>query len=830
MNARKIIIGCLLSLLIVLVFFSPYITEGKVLFPGNLQVSTYSPWIFTPDPRYPNGPANKPIGFDNIRQFFPNRVFAKESFVLGTFPLWNPYILSGTPQLGAFDTAAMYPLHIIFQFLPSVDAWSIMVMIQPILSLWFMYLFLRSLDRQKMPSLLASLAYACSGWMIVYWEETLFVQHSFLWLPLALYGSNCIWKEKYGKGMALLILSLTFSILAGFFQMSIYVFATVVIWNCYRIVQARKSNNIGKKIKRILFAVAVSCVISCMMILPGIEAYIQSPRTPESGIFLFKEHLAPWSHIITLIAPDFWGNPGTYNYFGGKAFYFEKVIYVGILPLIFFLYGMIFAKQTHLKFWKYIGVIAFLLGFASPLGWLPYVFHIPILSSSYPTRIFAVSLFAWMVVCAYGIESYAKNSDVFRMRKIFFVLGVVLCCMWMIVGAAWFATKYPTETTRLCLQPWIQMLCQTQSVQHFLEERAWYGTVSLRNCIVPTVFFFSSWLIVVLARVSKKLWYGLCFFSILLGSYYFSYKYLYFSERSFVFPKNEIIDLLQEKAGYDRIWGYGNAFFEKNITQYYHLFSTDGYAPLLIKEYVELLGAIQHGGTLSASFRRSDADIFAASEKEALGKGNPYRLRIMSLLGVRYIVEVKKGQDKDHKTEEDRFPRQKFSLFYEDDTWRIWEYNDALPRTFFVNDIKTAKNKEEMLAILYNEQTNLRRTMVVSDAEIPILKKSNEKAVKPNAVVEIVSYNPEKIILSVDTDQSGAVFISDTYYPGWQAFVDGKETPIMRANYAFRAVPVDTGSHEIVFVYRPKSFIMGTIVSGIGILMAVFSLWYCRRN
>jgi len=59
----------------------------------------------------------------------------------------------------------------------------------------------------------------------------------------------------------------------------------------------------------------------------------------------------------------------------------------------------------------------------------------------------------------------------------------------------------------------------------------------------------------------------------------------------------------------------------------------------------------------------------------------------------------------------------------------------------------------------------------------------------------------------------GYLVLTDTFYPGWRAYVDGVETPIYQANYLFRAVPLNAGDHEVRFVYRPKSFAVGAALS-----------------
>ena len=60
-------------------------------------------------------------------------------------------------------------------------------------------------------------------------------------------------------------------------------------------------------------------------------------------------------------------------------------------------------------------------------------------------------------------------------------------------------------------------------------------------------------------------------------------------------------------------------------------------------------------------------------------------------------------------------------------------------------------------------------------------------------------------------------FLSDNFASGWQASVDGKPEKIILANYSFRAVAIPAGEHHVVFVYKPKSFVLGMIASLVGI-------------
>jgi len=73
--------------------------------------------------------------------------------------------------------------------------------------------------------------------------------------------------------------------------------------------------------------------------------------------------------------------------------------------------------------------------------------------------------------------------------------------------------------------------------------------------------------------------------------------------------------------------------------------------------------------------------------------------------------------------------------------------------------------------------------------------------------------------------------LSEIYYPGWQAYVDGQQARILRANYALRALELEAGSHRVELVYDPLSVKVGCVVSA-GALMIVLCLvaWTVMRR
>jgi uncharacterized membrane protein YfhO len=148
----------------------------------------------------------------------------------------------------------------------------------------------------------------------------------------------------------------------------------------------------------------------------------------------------------------------------------------------------------------------------------------------------------------------------------------------------------------------------------------------------------------------------------------------------------------------------------------------------------------------------------------------------------------------------------KFKEVFQDKSVSIFKNNNVYPRAFFVTDWEVKTDEETLLALMDPTFPLDKKIIIGNDV---YLEKSKL------AVSEVVYnlYSPEKSILSVKTDKEGFLFVSDAWYPGWEAIVDGRKVDIERANYAFRAVPLLKGEHVVEFIYDPASLKIGKIVS-----------------
>ena len=92
------------------------------------------------------------------------------------------------------------------------------------------------------------------------------------------------------------------------------------------------------------------------------------------------------------------------------------------------------------------------------------------------------------------------------------------------------------------------------------------------------------------------------------------------------------------------------------------------------------------------------------------------------------------------------------------------------------------------------------------------------------ARVLATNFSNQEISLQCDTPATSLVVISQSHYPAWQAYVDGRSAKIWRANFAFQAVEVPAGHHEIRLAYEDKKLLLGATVSGVA-LLACAGIW-----
>ena len=146
-------------------------------------------------------------------------------------------------------------------------------------------------------------------------------------------------------------------------------------------------------------------------------------------------------------------------------------------------------------------------------------------------------------------------------------------------------------------------------------------------------------------------------------------------------------------------------------------------------------------------------------------------------------------------------------------TYYLYQNKEAMPRAFVIHEAVFSDNDSDVLIGLTNSSFDWKKTVILSG------KGSNIHFPSTDSKVRIYDYKPNDIKIQVMSPQPGFLVLTDTYYPGWNAYINGTKVDIFRANYAFRAIKIDPGNHYIEFKYEPISVYLGGIISLISLLI-----------
>lgn len=150
---------------------------------------------------------------------------------------------------------------------------------------------------------------------------------------------------------------------------------------------------------------------------------------------------------------------------------------------------------------------------------------------------------------------------------------------------------------------------------------------------------------------------------------------------------------------------------------------------------------------------------------------------------------------------------------------------DAVPRAYVVHDARVLADRAERLRVLGSADYPLGRTVVLESGT----PEFHDAPSPPTAAIVVDS--ADDVAIETVTSAPGFLVLRDSWYPGWEATVDGVPAPVLKADHAFRAVKLDAGTHRLEFRYRPRSVRNGFMLLGLGLaILAVLSLWPRRRD
>lgn len=194
--------------------------------------------------------------------------------------------------------------------------------------------------------------------------------------------------------------------------------------------------------------------------------------------------------------------------------------------------------------------------------------------------------------------------------------------------------------------------------------------------------------------------------------------------------------------------------------------------------------------------------------------------RFFALSSVRYVLT-----DTDITHSPDYRKIGAYRKAYESNGIEVFEFRSALPRLSLYGRIVPASDGAAALKVLTSDRFDPYSEAVVEGTD-PSLGALAESARSRVRAANIQQYSSTFVQASVEMDRSTLAILNDTNFPGWQASIDGRSTPIFAANYLFRGIVVPPGKHTIEYRYAPRSFLVGSLISIVSLFVIAFMFFF----
>jgi len=704
----------------------------------------------------------------------------------GNFPLWLPYTFLGIPFLPTMQVGCFYPSTILYLFLPQNLAFGYDYALHIFLAGLFMFILMKNLVRDSLSSLLSALTFMLSGFFLFrIYAGHISIVNTISWLPLGfLFFKKAIDSRHIFSRYTLLTgLVIALMFLLGHPQFFYYSLFLLITYACFQggyLVIKEKSFRMATNPFLILILIGIiSCGLTAIQLFPVIEGLIFSNRIHETEEFIYSGSLNPLSSVSLFIAPHL-----VKTSIFGAAGDWESCIYIGFLPLFLSLLAVyIGRKDPCIKFFVILSLISLLMAYGNYTPFFSLASYvIPGISLfRLPCKFVVLIMFSMSILTGFGYK-FLRESILERIegrsRKLVKILVSFLICFSLIIllNGFYYNLYFKTSLTESLTIPFI-----------------WFGLSSLVLSIVMLISRprYIMPLLVVGLTVSD-LW-------------YFGAKFIYPED-----PAN-FTDLASEEkvieASHrsrktpDKLFRIED-FHGDNKLIYYNMFRTYGYDPFLIDDYLYFRAAIYPDN------------------------------RLLDLLNVKYIIS--------------KYIEEKFipKGYYEKIAENVYRNKEFLARAFWVNKFIIRKGREPFYNALRHPELNYRDTVIlekvpeelrqdippnesIGTPEQPVLISINKREEENN--INITHYSTDKIELESNTFSDGLLVLSELYYPGWKALVDGRKRPIYKTDLVLRSIFLPRGKHQIEFIYDPLSFKLGLYVSiftWMGLLIwSTFYLW-----
>lgn len=714
-------------------------------------------------------------------------------FLQGHINLWNPYIFSGVPyeaNMGSGPTI-FYPLSFIYYLFPVERALVYNFIIHFTIAGYFMYLFGRyGLGSSVIASVTGGVAFSFSGFFTTHLIHTFITGGA--WLPLLFL---CLKISVEKKSISFTIITGIIScilLLSGFMQLTYYIYAGLTLFWLWLLADRIKDKSLTVRDRIFPFIVfplicIIAILLSSIQLLPFLE-FLKVTLRETGGAEIANTYSMTWQRLVTFIIPDFHGRPCMEPFNSGfypqndKRYwvYWETCAYTGITALLMSFLAIFYSKMRLKCFF----IILFILSLMASMTDNTPFYNIFITVMPFYKSLRSHGRFIILMtfsICSLSISGMdALSSFTGKDRKMpciiyaFICLTITAIIMAVIISFYPDATKIPAE----------------------------YGTIipEKKYGIIIFAFIISIITTVIVLHMFNILSRRVLYISLLvitiidLAISGFTFNPPAYS-KSF-YDKTIKSQMADYSPGDGRVVNLNwNDYVNRGQIEGFE--SLQGFDPLAIGYYMKYLYYSQY-----ETLPDSKGIQYLINFSNSCIIKNYINNRMVDLLNGKYI---------------------NITDINSPDEPVLYQNINALPRAaVFYNYRFVEGDDEKLLDLLSSKEFDIRKELIMSSPvdmqNFP--EKSFEKA-------SIIKYTEDIMEIEVTITTPAILFLSEIYYPGWKALVDGKPEQIYRADCIFRAVPLrEPGKHHIRVYFDPVSYKTGKIISitAIFLILCYFSI------